>query len=222
MNLIDVRNRMVDSQVRTSDVTDLRLLGAMLALPRELFVPQDRAALAYSDVEIPVRDARGEQPARRLLTPRVLAKLIQALEIRPEDRALVVGCATGYGAAIAAQLAAEAVALDEDKGLSGFAAKALAAAGVRNVSVVSGPLPQGWPALGPYDVIVVEGATEVAPSDLCGQLAERGRLALIEGRGPSGRAMLYRSAGGVVSGRPVFNAAAAVLPGFAETPSFVF
>src|SRR5262245_50863923 len=125
MNLIEARTRMVDGQVRTSDVTDARLIGAMLALPRELFVPQDRAALAYSDVEIPVRDAKGEQPARRLLTPRVLAKLIQAAEVRAGDRVLVVGCATGYGVAIAAQLAAEAVALEEDKGLSGFAAKAL-------------------------------------------------------------------------------------------------
>jgi protein-L-isoaspartate(D-aspartate) O-methyltransferase len=222
MDLVDARNRMVDGQVRTSDVTDLRILGALLGLPREVFVPQDRAALAYSDVEIPVREASADSPARRLLTPRVLAKLIQAADIRADDRALVVGCATGYGAAIVAALAAEVVALEQDKGLAAFAAKALPAAGVRNVTVVSGPLAQGWSALAPYNVIMVEGATEIAPRALCGQLADGGRLAIIEGRGPSGRAMVYRSAGSVVSGRSVFDAAAAVLPGFAEAPSFVF
>jgi protein-L-isoaspartate(D-aspartate) O-methyltransferase len=222
MNLVAARNHMVDGQVRTSGVTDLLLLGAMLELPRELFVPPERAALAYSDVEMPVSEAKPDSPARRLLTPRVLAKLIQAAEIRADDRALVVGCATGYGAAIVAQLAVEVVGLEENRGLAAFATKALSAAGIRNAQVVSGPLPEGWPARSPYDVIIVEGASEVAPRALRGQLAEGGRLAIIEGRGPSGRAMIYRAVGGVVSGHSVFDAAAAVLPGFAETPTFVF
>lgn len=222
MELADARNRMVDSQVRPSDVTDLRILAAMLELRRELFVPADRAPLAYSDVEMPVREAAADSPARRLLTPRVLAKLIQAADVEVDDRALVVGCATGYGAAVMARLAAEVVALEEDKALAAFATKALGAAGVRNASIVSGPLAQGWPALAPYDVIMVEGASEISPRAVFGQLAEGGRLVVIEGRGASGKATVYRAAGGVVSGRSVFDAAAAVLPGFAETPAFVF
>ena len=222
MDLVEARNRMVDCQVRTSDVTDLRIIGAMLELKRELFVPSGRAALTYSDIEMPVRPASGDSPARSLLTSRVLAKMIQAADVNAGDRALVIGCATGYGAAVVARLAAEVVALEEDKVLAAHASKALPAAGVRNVSIVAGPLAQGWPALSPYDVIVVEGATEIAPRALFGQLAEGGRLVVIEGRGPSGRTMVYRAAGGVVSGRSVFDAAAPVLPGFAEAPSFVF
>jgi protein-L-isoaspartate(D-aspartate) O-methyltransferase len=222
MDLVEARNRMVDSQVRTSDVTDPRIIAAMLELKRELFVPQGRAALAYSDIEMPVRPGAGDTPARRLLTPRVLAKLIQAADVRADDRVLVVGCATGYGAAVVARLAAEVVALEEDKVLAAHAVKALPAAGVRNASIVVGPLAQGWPALSPCDVIIIEGATEVAPRAAFGQLADGGRLVVIEGRGPSGKAMVYRAAGGVVSGRSVFDAAAPVLPGFAAVPAFVF
>jgi len=215
MDFVQARNRMVDGQVRTGDVTDLRLLAAMLELPRERFVDPAQAGLAYADLDVPLRATR-----RCLLRPRTLAKLIQAADVAPADRVLDVGCASGYGAAVLARLAAEVVALEEEPALAAMATKALA--GAASVSVVTGPLTAGWPARQPYDVILVEGAAEVVPPDLFGQLADGGRLLCIEGRDLAGRAMVYRSAGGQVSGRPVFDAAAPLLPGFARPAVFVF
>jgi protein-L-isoaspartate(D-aspartate) O-methyltransferase len=220
MNVVEARNRMVDGQVRTADVTDLRILAAMLELPRERFVPPGQADLAYTDLDIPLgTEAPGSAP-RRLMRPRNLAKLVQAADIAATDRVLDVGCATGYGAAVLARLAADVTALDEDRALTTLAAKALA--DCPNVTVMAGPLAGGVPGRAPYDVIVVEGATEVPPRALFEQLGAGGRLVCVEGRGLSGRAMLYVCAGGAVSGRSVFDAAAPLLPGFAAAPAFVF
>ena len=215
MDFVQARNRMLDGQVRTADVTDLPLLTALAELPRERFVPPDQRELAYADLDLSLRGS-----GRCLLRPRTLAKLVQAAEVTPTDRVLDVGCTTGYGAAVLARLAAEVVALEEDAALAAVATKALA--GVAAVSVVTGPLIAGWPARQPYDVILLEGATEVAPRALFGQLADGGCLLCIEGRDLAGRAMVYRSDHGQVSGRSVFDAAAPLLPGFARPPAFVF
>lgn len=215
------RRMMVDGQIRTNDVTDLRLIGAMLAVPRERFVPQAKAELAYLDADLPVVEA-GESGSRRLLKPMVLAKLIQAAEVGESDRVLDVGCATGYLAAVLGQLARSVVALEQDPVLARLAQDNLPAVGAHNVTVVAGPLIEGWPAGAPYDVIVLNGAAEVVPKALLRQLGEGGRLVGVVGRGPMTRAMLYRSSGGEASGRPVFDAVAPPLPGFAEPPAFVF
>jgi protein-L-isoaspartate(D-aspartate) O-methyltransferase len=227
MDFVQARNRMVDGQVRTGDVTDLRILAAMLELPRERFAYPDHAELAYADFDLPMHGEPygGEavsMAVRCLLRPRTIAKLIQAADVGPADRVLDVGCATGYGAAVLSRLAAEVVGLEEDPELAAAAGKALAACRIRNVSVVTGPLPAGWPARQPYDVIVLEGAAEVAPRGLFEQLRDGGRLVCIEGRDLAGRAMVYRSAAGVVSGRSVFDAAAPLLPGFRRPAAFVF
>ena len=216
MDFVQARNRMLDGQVRTADVTDLPLLAALAELPRERFVPPGQGDLAYADLDLPLRGS-----GRCLLRPRTLAKLIQAAEIARTDRVLDVGCTTGYGAAVLARLAAEVVALEEDTALAAFASKALAGVAAA-VSVVTGPLTAGWPARQPYDVILMEGATEVAPRALFAQLADSGRLLCMEGRDLAGRAMIYRSDHGQVSGRSVFDAAAPLLPGFARPPAFVF
>jgi len=216
------RRMMVDSQVRTSDVTDLRIIAAMLELPRERFVPEDKADLAYLDLDIPVTPASAGQPARRLLKPMVLAKMVQAAEIAAGDHVLDVGCATGYSSALLAQLAQSVVALEEDDALARHARESLRAVGTENVTVVTGPLAQGWPAAAPYDVIFVNGATEILPQALTRQLKEGGRLVAVLGRAPVGQAMLYRRVGGEVSGWPIFDAAAPLLPGFTSPPAFVF
>src|SRR5262249_5445473 len=147
MDSLAARNRMVDGQVRPSDVTDFRILEAMLAIPRERFVPADQVDLAYADFEVPVASGSSNSP-RRLLGPRTLAKLIQAAMIRPGDTALVVACATGYGAAVVARLANHVVALDEDAALVAFAGQALGAVGIRNATTANGPLTAGWPPRG--------------------------------------------------------------------------
>ena len=215
-----LRRTMVEGQVRTSDVTDLRLLAAMQDLPRERFVPQDKMELAYLDRDIHVSAAG--RPVRRLLKPMVLAKLIQAADVGETDRVLDIGCATGYSSALLGRLAGSVTALEEDAALALHAKTTLAALAASNVTVMTGPLAAGWPAGGPYDVIVLEGASEVVPHDLHGQLKEGGRLVCVLGHGPAGKAMLFRSLEGELSGRPIFDAAAPVLPGFTKAPEFVF
>jgi protein-L-isoaspartate(D-aspartate) O-methyltransferase len=212
-----LRRTMVDGQVRTADVTDLRLLAAMLDLPRERFFPDEKAQLAYLDIDVPV-GAPG-QPVRRLMKPMVLAKLIQAAAVAETDQVLDVGCATGYGAALLATLAGSVVALEEDAGLARQASAALSSP---NAKVVTGPLSRGYAAGAPYDVILLEGAIEVVPQSLSDQLKEGGRLLCVQGRGAEGKAMLYRRIDGDFSGRVVFDAAAATLPGFAKPAAFVF
>lgn len=210
------RRNMVDGQVRTADVTDLRILAAMQELPREQFLPPASAKLAYLDLDLPV----GEGGRRRLLKPMVLAKLIQAAEITASDRVLDVGCGTGYGAAVLARIAAQVIALEEDAGLAHSARANLSSAS--NVSVVTGSIAAGWVQGAPYDVILLEGATEVAPEALCRQLNDGGRLVCVLGAGPSAKAMLYRRSGDDIGVRAIFDATAAVLPGFVKPPAFAF
>ena len=206
------RRHMVDSQVRTNDVTDLRVLSALDEVPRERFLPPSAAALAYLDLDVPIGNSR------RLLKPMVLAKLLQAAGLHAGDRVLDVGSGTGYSAAVIARIASQVVALEQETALSRIGSGALPS----NVRVVSGPLTNGWVQEAPYDAIVVEGSTEVVPQTLCQQLKDGGRLVCVLGSRPSSKGMLYRRSGDEVGGRPIFDAWAAVLPGFAKKPVFAF
>jgi len=220
-DFVAARRMMVDGQVRTSDVTDLRLITAMLAIPRERFLPPAQKSFAYFDLDLPLGAQDEKKPLRYLIKPMVLAKLIQAADIRDGDHVLDVGCGTGYSTALLARLAGAVVALEEEAALARQAQENLQALGVANVQVVSGPLADGFPSRAPYDAILLNGAFEAAPATLLGQLRDGGRLCGVM-RGAAGKAMLYRSTGGVVSGRPIFDAAAPLLPGFAQPPAFVF
>ena len=210
------RRMMVDGQVRPADVTDLRLLAALQDVPRETFMPAAMTGLAYLDLDVPVN----ESGTRRLLKPMVLAKLLQAAEIADTDKVLDVGGGTGYSAAILSRLAGEVVALEDDAALARRATEALR--GLAGVSTVSGDLTAGWAAGAPYDVIVVNGAVEGAPSGLLAQLKDGGRLVCIAGSGPSGKATLYRRSGGEVGSRALFDAHAHLLAGFAKPAAFAF
>lgn len=208
------RRNMVDGQVRTADVTDRRLLAAMLEVKREQFVAPAMAGLAYLDLDLPVL----EGSARRLLKPMLLAKLIQALDLASADRVLDVGCVGGYAAALLARLASQVVALEQDAGL----VKVAALSALPRVTVVTAPLTEGFAPGGPYDAILLEGATEMPPHNLFRQLKDGGRLACVLGSGPASKAMLYRRSGGEVGGRPIFDAVAPVLPGYVQPPAFAF
>ena len=216
------RRMMVDGQVRTSDVTDLRLIAAMLEVPRERFVPEAKADLAYLDFDLPVLEGKAGAPVRRLLKPMVLAKLIQAAEIGAGDHVLDVGCATGYSSAVLARLVGSVTALEQEPALARSARECLQATGASNVAVVTGPLIDGWPSGAPYDAILLNGSTEIEPQALLRALKDGGRLVGVRGRAGAGKAMLYRAFGREVSGRPIFDAAAPLLPGFAEPAVFVF
>ena len=213
-DFVSARRHMVDGQIRTTDVNDLRVISAMLEVPRERFVPPASASIAYLDLDVPLG------ASRRLLRPMVLAKLLQAAELEATDRVLDVGCATGYTAAVLARIAGQVVALEQDAGLAKAAGDALSSQ--PNVEVVNGALAAGWPQGAPYDVVVLEGATEDMPHALCQQLKDGGRLVCVLGSGHGSKAMLYRRSGAEVGGRPIFDASAALLPGFAKTPVFAF
>jgi protein-L-isoaspartate(D-aspartate) O-methyltransferase len=206
------RRHMVDGQVRTNDVTDLRVLSALDEVPRERFLPPSAVALAYLDLDVPIGNSR------RLLKPMVLAKLLHAAGLHAADRVLDVGSGTGYSAAVIARIASQVVALEQETALSKIGSAALPS----NVRVVSGPLTDGWVQEAPYDAIVVEGSTEVVPQALCQQLKDGGRLVCVLGSRPNSKGMLYRRSGDEVGSRPIFDASAAVLPGFAKKPVFAF
>jgi protein-L-isoaspartate(D-aspartate) O-methyltransferase len=188
----------------------------MLTLPRERFVPQALAELAYLDQDLPIAKDRA------LLKPMVLAKLIQAAHVRRLYHVLDVACGTGYSSAVLGRIAESVIALEEEAELARQAQDALAATGAANVEVVVGPLTAGWPARAPYDVIMLEGATEIAPEELGRQLKPDGRLVCVHGRSPAAKAMIYHQIEGRMVGRPIFDAAARVLPGFVAPPAFVF
>jgi protein-L-isoaspartate(D-aspartate) O-methyltransferase len=216
------RRMMVDCQLRTYDITDARVLDAMGDVPREPFVSSSDRVLAYSD-QCPAASEGPRGPETRyLLTPMVFARLLQAAEIKETDKVLDVAAGAGYSSAVLSRLAGSVVALESDPALAERATKILAEGGAQGVSVVQGSLAKGESSRGPYDVIVVNGAFQVEPTQLFAQLSDGGRLVGVHGVGRAGRAMVYRKVGTSIGGRTVFDAAAPVLAEFTREPAFTF
>ena len=214
------RQKMVDGQVRPSDVTDVRIIDAMLAVPREAFVPESRRALAYLDLDLDVSE--GASDKRYLIKPVVTGKMLQAAEIKQGDNVLVVGCATGYAAAIIAHLAGQVTATDSDSSLAAKAVDVLAGLGLANVTVRTGAAAEGDPANAPYDAIILNGATEIVPDRLYSQLREGGRLVGVFATTQPPRATLVTRSHGDFGNRALFDAAVPVLPGLERAAAFVF
>jgi protein-L-isoaspartate(D-aspartate) O-methyltransferase len=222
IDFAQARRTMVDGQVRVNDVTDHALIDAMLSIPRERFVPPARAALAYIDDDLEVAPAAGAVPARYLMEPMVLAKLLQALAPADSARVLDVGGATGYAAAVIARVSGSVVALEENPALAAQARVNIAALELKNVTCVEGPLATGWALRAPYDVILLNGAAERIPEALLTQLADGGRLGAVIRKDRAAKAMLFARNGSNISTRHLFDAAVPPLPGFELPATFVF
>jgi protein-L-isoaspartate(D-aspartate) O-methyltransferase len=214
------RQKMVDGQVRTSDVTDSRIIDAMLAVPREAFVPANQRALAYLDLDLDVSE--GGSPKRFLIKPEVTAKMLQAADIGPSDHVLVVGCATGYSAALLATLAGQVTATESEPSLAAKAGEVLTQTGFGSVSIRGAAAAEGDAANAPYDVIVINGATEIIPDRLYQQLREGGRLVGVFAMTKPQRATLVTRSHGDFGNRALFDASAPVLPGLERLPAFIF
>jgi protein-L-isoaspartate(D-aspartate) O-methyltransferase len=218
------RDTMVDTQLRPNEVTDGRLLDAMRGVPRELFVPAVLRGLAYMDESLEVFPSTDGAPARYLLAPMVLARLIQLAAVEPDDTVLDVGCATGYSTAVLARLAQSVVGLEAEPELVKAARRVLHDLGSANAEIVRGPLNAGHKKGAPYDVILLNGSVPEPPEALLGQLKENGRLAAVIS-GPNaaqGKAYLFVRVGDELSGVPHFDAGARPLPGFTPLPQFAF
>jgi protein-L-isoaspartate(D-aspartate) O-methyltransferase len=216
------RQKMVDGQVRTNDVTDLGILDAMAELPREDFVPEDKRPLAYLDLDLDASEGAGAA-SRFLIKPMLMAKLLQAAEILEADNVLIVGAATGYAAAVTARLAGSVTATESDSALVARGRAALGKLGLDGKVMFRTAEPAaGDPAGAPFDVIVLNGATEIVPNGLYGQLKEGGRLVGVFAMTRPARAMIVRRSHGEFGSRPLFDAAAPLLPGLERVPEFVF
>lgn len=216
MDYAALRLKMVDGQIRTTDVTSHPVLDAFLAVRREDFVSDRRKAVAYIDNDAEIG------PGRYMMAPSPMAKMLQLAEIRPTDHVLDLGAGTGYTSAVLGHLAGSVVALESDAALAEAARANIAAIGLSNVTVVTGTLAGGHAAKAPYDLIVVGGAVEELPDALFGQLKEGGKLVAVVGRGQSSGARIYIRERGTQSERFAFNASAQMLPGFEKTPEFQF
>jgi len=220
------RLTMVESQLRPNEVTDTRLLAAMRTLPRECFVPRKLKPLAYMDEGVEVFPSIDGAPARFLLAPMVLARLVQLAAVEPQDAVLDVGCATGYSTSVLARLGRSVIGLEPEPELAEAARGTLRDLGIANAEIVEGPLARGHPEAGPYDVILLNGSVPELPETLILQLKEGGRLAVVmpsgANGGSQGKAYLFVKVGGEASGLPHFDAGARPLPGFLPQPCFTF
>lgn len=205
---------MVDTQVRPSDVTKFPIIAAMLEVPRERFVPAALVEAAYVGENLEIA------PGRVLLEARTLAKMLDALNIQPDEMVLDVGCGLGYSTAVIARLAEAVVAVEEDEAMAAEAQGTLSAERVDNAAVITGPLAEGSARHGPFDVITVQGAVEEVPAALVSQLKEGGRIACLFMNGVLGVCRVGIRTGGGIAWRDVFHAGAPVLPGFVRRREF--
>jgi protein-L-isoaspartate(D-aspartate) O-methyltransferase len=217
------RTNMVESQVRPNGVTDARILSLMARLPRENFLPAHLRAIAYMDEDIKFKPAAAGAPARYMMQPMLLARLLQLAAIEATDVVLHVGCATGYGTALLTGLGHSVLAVDEDDEMAGMAVANLAELGMSNAKVVNAPHAEGFAMAAPYDVILIEGHIPEVPQALLKQLEDNGRLVAITGKSMMAKARVYTRHRDTVSARAAFDAAVPVLPGFAvKGREFVF
>lgn len=208
------RTIMVDTQVRPNDVTKFPVIDAMLAVPREDFVPNEMREAAYVGENIDL----GQR--RVVLEPRTLAKMLDALDIQPDELVMDIGSGLGYSAAVISRVAQAVVAVEENEAMATEAQAALSAAEADNVIVHAGPLAEGAAQHGPYDVVVLQGAVAQLPAAIADQIKEGGRILCLFDEGRLGVARIGYKVDGALNWRHAFNAGAPVLPGFERHAAF--
>ena len=210
------REAMVDSQIRTADVTRYSIIEAMLDIPREIFVPRARRDVAYAEAEIPIA------PGRAMLTPRAFAKMVEAAGIGASDLVLDLAPGTGYSTAVIARLAAAVVAIEPDAQLARQATEALESLETVNAVVTQGDPTKGDPAHGPYDVIFINGAVERLPDTLTDQLKDGGRLVAIFLDRGVGQCRVVLRVGDTLAQRIAYDIIGPIAPGFEKKRAFAF
>ncbi len=211
------RHNMVENQIRVNRVTHQGIINAFGEIPREVFVPDNLATLAYVDEKLMITEGR------YLLQPMVLARLLQSAKIRADDVVLEIGCGTGYSTAILASIANTVVAIEEDEALAKQATNNMVELGVDNAAILTSPLAEGYKKQHPYNAIVLSGSVAKVPESILAQLIDGGRLVTVVNKHDSlGKGVLMTKFGGSISTEEIFDAWTPVLPGFELPPSFAF
>lgn len=217
MDFANLRQVMVDSQVRVNDVTSTEVVSAFSNVPREVFVPKGMRSCAYAELEIETSEDRA------MWLPRDLGKILRGLEPQASDVSLVIGAGAGYAAALLGHATDAVIALEDEEVLVDAMAERFAEIGMDEAVAVQGDLSAGLPDQGPFDVILVAGMVETVPQAWLDQLSEGGRLGVVVATGRSvGAARIYKRAGDTFSYREAFECCPPVLPGFEKKSEFVF
>ena len=217
MDYSAARHNMVENQIRVNRVTHQGIINAFGEIPREVFVPDNLATLAYVDEKLMITEGR------YLLQPMVLARLLQSAKIRPDDVVLEIGCGTGYSTAILASIANTVVAIEEDETLAKQATNNMVELGVDNAAIMTSPLAEGYKKQHPYNAIVLSGSVAKVPESILAQLIDGGRLVTVVNKHDSlGKGVLMTKFGGSISTEEIFDAWTPILPGFELPPSFAF
>ncbi len=216
MDFAHARRTMIENQLRTYDVLDYNTLNVMGAVPRELFVPKNMSAFAYLDRPVPLSQNR------ELMTPMVFGRLLQALDVKKSDRVLDVAGGTGYSGAVFATMADKVFVVEDDAKLALQAEENFAALELKNVEIYRGEIAAGLKKHAPFNVIFINGAVEVEPSELLNQLIDGGCLGCVFGSGRSGRAVVYHRNGMNFTATRIFDAAVMTLSAFIKPKKFNF
>ncbi|HSD41568.1 MAG TPA: protein-L-isoaspartate O-methyltransferase [Burkholderiales bacterium] len=217
MNIEQARFNMVEQQIRPWEVLDQEVLDLLYVVRREDFVPEVYRELAFSDLEIPIGE--GET----MMAPKLEARVLQELALKPGDKVLEVGTGSGYLTALLAHRAAHVDSIEINPTLKAFGEANLLRAGLRNVTVEAGDAARGWPKHAPYDVIVLTGSTPVLPESLLAQLKPRGRLFAVVGEPPAMSARLVTAvADGSYGTVDLFETVIAPLKNAEQREKFVF
>ena len=213
-NYTALRTTMVDTQIRPSDVTKYTVIEAMLSVPRESYVPSTKRDAAYMGEHVEL------DGGRVVLDPRVLAKVLDELDIQADELVLDIGTGLGYSAAVMARMAEAVVALEDDESRAEDAQTTLSEHGVDNAIVHVAPLTEGAAEHGPYDVVVLQGGVEALPEAIVDQIKDGGRIAALFVEGALGVVRVGYKIDGELNWRFAFNAGAPVLPGFKKSRAF--